>query len=322
MRNFKKCLITGICGSGGSYLAEHIRKRDKEIKIYGVYRSLGYYNLIKKNIKKKLFLKKIDLNNFLKIKNYLNSVKPDVIFHLASNADVRESFNTPINFIKNNNAITANLLEAIRVLKLKPLVIICSSSEVYGNVKRKFQPISEKNIINPINPYAATKSFQDIVSQVYAKCFGIKIIITRMFSYTNARRSNLFQTSFALQIAKIEAKRQKYLMHGNLKSKRTFVDIDDAMEAYWLTAKKGKVNEVYNICGNKVITVKSYLDVLKRLSKVKIPCKMDKKLVRPKDLSIQIASCRKFIKHTGWKPKISFDESVKKLLNECRRKII
>jgi len=321
MRQFKKCLITGICGSGGSYLAEHVRKKDKKIEIYGTYRSKGYFNLIKKNIKNKLYLKKINLNNFLKTKNYLNFVRPDVIFHLASYADVRKSFDTPLNFIKNNNTITVNLLEAIRILKINPLIIICSSSEVYGNVDRKYQPITEKNNIGPINPYAATKAFQDLISQVYGKCYNLRIIITRMFSYTNARRSNLFQTSFALQIAKIEGGKQKLLKHGNLKSKRTFVDIEDAMEAYWLAAKKGKLNEIYNICGNKVITVNSYLKVLKGLSKKKIPSKIDKKLIRPRDLDVQIAKCDKFIKHTGWKPKVSFNDSVKKLLNECRKKI-
>ena len=54
-------------------------------------------------------------------------------------------------------------------------------------------PITEKQKIAPINPYAVTKVYQDLISQVYQKSFNLKIIITRMFSYTNARRANLFQ---------------------------------------------------------------------------------------------------------------------------------
>ena len=116
--------------------------------------------------------------------------------------------------------------------------MICSTSEVYGAVTKKDIPIKEDQKINPVNPYAATKAFQDIISQIYFKCYKMNIVITRMFSYTNARRMNLFQTSFANQISQIEKKKKKFLTHGNLQSVRTFVDIDDAMNAYWLAAKK------------------------------------------------------------------------------------
>ena len=141
-----------------------------------------------------------------------------------------------------------------------------------------------------------------------------------MFSYTNARRSNLFQTSFAKQIVKIERGKQKYLIHGNLKSKRTFMDIQDAMKAYWLTAAKGKIGEIYNIGGNATISVEKFLNELIKISKSKIITKINPKLLRPSDVNIQIPNSRKFIKDTGWKQSISFKDSVKKLLNECRKR--
>jgi nucleoside-diphosphate-sugar epimerase len=197
--------------------------------------------------------------------------------------------------------------------------MICSSSEVYGNVEKKYMPISEKQIIAPINPYAGTKAFQDIISQIYYKSFGLKIIITRMFSYTNPRRSDLFQTSFARQISLIEKGKKNLLTHGNLKSVRTFIDIEDAMEAYWVAATKGKIGEIYNIGGNKVISVNNFLKRLLKLSKVKINTKVNKKLLRPRDINIQLVNSEKFFKDTGWKPKIKFDYSVKKLLDDCRK---
>ena len=210
------------------------------------------------------------------------------------------------------------MLEAIRELKLKSLIIICSTSEVYGNVPKSKLPINELQKIAPINPYAVTKTFQDLISQVYFKSFNLNIIITRMFSYTNARRRNLFQTSFARQIVDIEKGRLKLLKHGNLKSVRTFVDIEDAMQAYWLTAQKGIIGEIYNIGGNKVISVGKFLEILIKMSSKHIKCVPDKKLFRPKDISIQISDSSKFKKHTGWKPKINFKKSVDKLLNYCR----
>ena len=128
-------------------------------------------------------------------------------------------------------------------------------------------PIKEDQIMRPISPYAVSKSFQDLVSQVYQKAYGLKKIITRMFSYTNGRRYNLFQSSFVKQIVEIENNRRKILVHGNLKSLRTMLDIDDAMEAYWLTAIRGKIGEIYNIAGNEKITVNDTLKYLISLSK-------------------------------------------------------
>jgi len=319
MRRFKKCIVTGATGSGGSYLIEHILKKQKSIKIYGFYRSKGYFEDLKKYKNCKLI--KINLLDYENTKKQINKIKPDVIFHLASDANVRNSFDDPINNSINNNTITINLLEAVRRLKIDPVVLICSSSEVYGNVPNNQMPINEQQQIKPINPYAVTKAYQDLISQVYFKSFNSKVIITRMFSYTNARRRNLFQTHFASQIAEIESGKKSVLIHGNLKSKRTFVDIYDAMEAYWLAATKGKIGEIYNIAGNDTISVNDFLNKLIKLSKKKIITKLDPKLIRPVDINLQIADCKKFKKHTGWKPKVGFDESIKKLLNECRNLI-
>ncbi len=317
-RKFKRCLITGITGSGGSYLAEYILKKDKNIKIFGVYRSNGFLKLLRKRTGKIIKFQKIDLLNYDKLKKYINKIKPDVIFHLASNADVRGSFDYPIDHAYNNNLITINLLEAVRKNKINPIIMICSTSEVYGIVDKKSMPIKENQQIAPINPYAVTKVYQDLISQVYHKSFNLNIIITRMFSYTNARRSNLFQSSFAKQIVLCENNKAKYLKHGNLNSIRTFVDINDAMEAYWIAAKKGKIGEIYNIGGNKTISVKNFLKELLKLSKKKIYTKLDPNLLRPQDVNLQIPCSRKFIKHTGWKAKVTFKKSVEKLLNECR----
>ena len=319
-RSFKRCLITGVGGSGGSYLAEYILNRSPKTKIFGFFRRVGYSTYLKKNYKSKISISKIDLKNYKNLKKKLSIIKPDVVFHLASNADVRNSFFEPLKFTENNNIITVNLLEALRRLNSRAIIIICSTSEVYGNVQKKNMPIKETHQIAPINPYAVTKVFQDLISQVYQKTFGMNIIITRMFSYMNARRNNLFQTAFANQVAAIEKGKLKYLRHGNLKSKRSIIDTKDAMEAYWLAAKKGKVGEIYNICGTQKISIDSFLKKLVSFSNKKIVCKLDQNLVRPQDIALQIANCSKFRKHTGWKPKTNLNLAILNLLKECRNK--
>ena len=317
-RKFKNCLITGITGSGGSYLAEYINKEDKKIRIYGTSRK--DFMKIEKNLKKIAKIKKLNLLNYKKTKNYLKKIKPSLIFHIASYADVRKSFFSPIKVINNNNNITLNILEAIRELKLDPLIIICSSSEVYGNVNIKQQPIKENQTMSPLSPYAVSKCFQDLLSQVYCSSYGLKIIITRMFSYTNGRRYNLFQSSFAKQIVEIENNKRKTLLHGNLNSFRSILDIDDAMKAYWLAAKKGKIGEIYNIGTNQSTSVRKVLEILISFSKKKIHIKKDERLLRIKDIDVQIPSSYKFRKDTKWKPKINIKKSLKKLIDNERNK--
>ena len=91
------------------------------------------------------------------------------------------------------------------------------------------------------------------------------------------------------------------------------------MEAYWLTATRGKIGEIYNIGGDKIISVKNFLKELCLTSKAKIVCKIDKNLLRPTDVTLQITNSKKFRRHTKWKPKIKFNESVNKLLIECKK---
>ena len=92
------------------------------------------------------------------------------------------------------------------------------------------------------------------------------------------------------------------------------------MEAYWLAAKKGKIGEIYNICGKEKISVGGFLKKLLSFSKKKIECKLDKNLVRPKDIDLQISDSKKFYQDTGWEPKKNLNLSILNLLNECRKK--
>lgn len=312
-RIFKKCLITGINGSGGSYLAELLLK--KKIKLYGTYRN-------KKNnlnsIKNDINLIKCDLNNFKKTLNVIKKIKPEVIFHLASIADVRLSFDKPREIINNNNNCTLNILEAVRISRQKPLILICSTSEVYGNVKKNKMPIKENYKIQPINPYAVSKTFQDLVAQTYFKNYGLRIIITRMFSYINPRRFNLFVSNWANQVVEIEKGKKKLLDHGNLNSVRTIIDIKDAMNAYWLAAKRGRIGEIYNIGGNFKVRISKILDILKKKSTIKIQSKINKKLLRPSDIEYQIPCSKKFIKDTNWKISIKLETAIQNLLDSYR----
>jgi GDP-4-dehydro-6-deoxy-D-mannose reductase len=319
MKN-KKILITGITGSGGSYLAEYINQNKKKYKIFGISRwhSTSSHNNLNK-ILKNINMFDVDLNDLSSTYRAIKKIKPDLIFHLASHANVRLSFDNPKAVIDNNISSTLNLLEAVKLSKINPRIQICSTSEVYGKVKEKDVPIKETCSINPASPYAVSKVCQDLLGKTYFYNYGMKIITTRMFSYLNPRREDLFATSFAKQVALIEKGKLKYLKHGNLKSTRTLIDVRDAMSAYWFAITKGKIGETYNIGGEKVLEVGEFLEILKSKSNVKIKSKVDNNLLRPTDVTLQIPDSSKFKSHTGWKVKYSFEESLDMLLDYWRK---
>jgi GDP-D-mannose dehydratase len=260
-----------------------------------------------------------DLLDFSSLFLILRKTQPDVIFHLASHANVRASFLTPLAVIQNNVMGTANLFEAIRQAEFDPLVQHCSTSEVYGQVDAKDVPIHEELIFKPTSPYAVSKAAQDHLALTYFKAYGMRIIRTRMFTYLNPRRMDLFATSFAMQVARIERGEQKELIHGNLDSVRTFIDVRDAVEAYWQAALYCLPGEAYNIGGTTTKSVGDFLEVLKARSRTEILTRQDPSLFRPSDVTLQIPSIEKFSKITGWKPRFLFDESVEFLLDYCRK---
>jgi len=315
----KRALITGISGSGGSYLAEYIVQHHPEVEVHGLSRwhsTTTSDNL--RAIRDRVTVHECDLADLGSVIEALQKIKPDAIFNLASHANVRASFITPNAVLSNNILGTSNLFEAIRLLKLDPLIQHCSTSEVYGQVDPKFVPIDEDTPIAPASPYAVSKVAQDLLARVYFVSYKMRIVRTRMFTYLNPRRTDLFATAFTKQVVWIERGLQKELVHGNLDSVRTIIDVRDAMRAYWMATLRGRPGEVYNIGGTTTMKVGDFLQRLIAKAKNPIPTRCDANLLRPTDVTLQIPNCDKFIKETGWQPEHSFEESLDHLLDYWR----
>ncbi|MHC1745261.1 MAG: GDP-mannose 4,6-dehydratase [Syntrophobacteraceae bacterium] len=313
-------LITGVTGSGGSYLAEYIHDNHPEVSVHGISRwhsTVSSSNT--KRVEEKLTLHESDLTDLGSVIETLRAVNPDAIFHLASHANVRASFNTPLAVLYNNIVGTANLFEAARLTGLQAKILHCSTSEVYGKVDPRHVPITEECPLRAVSPYSVSKVTQDFLGSSYFLSYGMPIIRTRMFAYINPRRKDLFATSFAYQVARIEVGLQDELLHGNLDSVRTLIDVRDAMRAYWVALERCDPGEVYNIGGRTVISVGEFLDVLKGMAQCPIPSRVNPDLLRPADITLQIPDTSKFELQTQWKPQYSFEESVAFLLNHCRR---
>lgn len=322
MYTAKKVLITGVSGSGGSYLAEYVVRNHGAVEVHGISRwhsTSSADNLAE--VSGQVTMHECDLTDFSAVFSVLKRVQPDTIFHIASHANVRASFINPLAVLHNNIMGTANLFEAVRLVGLDPVIQLCSTSEVYGQVFPHEVPITENQPIRASSPYAVSKVAQDLLGQTYFRSYGMKIIRTRMFAYLNPRRADLFATAFARQVALIEAGRQKELLHGNLESVRTLIDVRDAMEAYWLAVVHGEPGEVYNIGGTTTLSVGDFLNLLKKHARAPIPSRVDPALLRPSDVTLQIPDVSKFSKATGWKPRYSFDDSVSFLLEHWRRQV-
>jgi GDP-4-dehydro-6-deoxy-D-mannose reductase len=313
-----KVLITGIAGAAGSYLAEYLCKHHPDVEVHGI----SGFRTDTKNlqaVQDRIHIYEADLTDFGSILPVIDKVNPDAIYHLAAYANVRASFTTPSTVLRNNIIGTSNLCEVVRLLHRNPIIQLCSTSEVYGQVDAKNIPIREDAPFKPVSPYAVSKVAQDMLGWTYFAAYQMPIVRTRMFSYLNPRRLDLFASAFARQIALIECGRQKVLLHGNLESVRTFIDVRDAMHAYWLALLHCKPGEVYNIGGTEPVKVGEVLERLIRLSHVPIPTQLSKELVRPADVTLQIPCVDKFIAKTGWQPRYSFDESLNELITYWRR---
>lgn len=317
-RTVTRVLITGIGGSGGSYLAEYIADHHPDVEVHGLSRwhSTTQNNLFR--LAERVRVHEADLMDFGSTFEVVRRVRPDAVFHLAAHANVRASFITPSSVLANNILGTSHLFEAIRLADLDPVIQLCSTSEVYGQVDPSLVPIREDAPLRPASPYAVSKVAQDLLGGSYVASYGMQIIRTRMFAYLNPRRTDLFATSFARQVARIECDLQQELVHGNLDSVRTLIDVRDAMRAYWEALLYCDVGEVYNIGGTTTMTVGEFLDRLVARARTPIPRRLDPALVRPADVTLQIPNVEKFARATGWTPRYTFDESLDYLLSYWR----
>lgn len=317
-----RVLITGITGMVGSHLADYILDNHSYVKVHGLVRWRSPLNNIQ-HILPRITLHQAELRDLNSMIQLIKVVKPDWIFHLASQSYVSSSFNAPVDTLHTNIIGTANLLDAVRISGLSPRIHVCSSSEVYGQVTEDEVPIKETNPFRPASPYAVSKVGEDMIALQYFLSYGMDIVRTRMFTHTGPRRGDVFaESSFAKQIAMVENGLCKNpIKVGNLDSVRTWSDVRDAVRAYWLLLDKCPAGEVYNIGGKITMTIGEILNILMCLSKVGIKHKVDSNLLRSSDVTLQIPDITKFQSATSWEPKITFMKTMLDLLNYQRGKL-
>jgi GDPmannose 4,6-dehydratase len=326
----KTAFITGITGMVGSHLAEYlIDNTDWDIVGLIRWRSpLDNINGLIENINNKHRVRLVygDLNDSLSMDTAIKETKPDYVFHLAAQSFPKTSFTAPLDTMNINIQGTTRLLEACKKYVPDAVIHVCASSEVFGRVPKEKLPIDEECSFHPASPYAISKVGTDLIGRFYAEAYNMNIMTTRMFTHTGPRRGDVFaESTFAKQIAMIEAGHiEPVVKVGNLKSLRTIADVRDAVRAYYMLVTVNPTpGQYYNIGGTYTCEISDVLNQLLSMSPMREQIKIvtDPDRLRPIDADLQVPNTEKFRLHTGWKPEISFETTMRDLLNYWRERV-
>ena len=316
MKEFEdqRILITGISGFVGSYLAKKLL--DLGAEVYGIIRRRADWsnpnNLVERGIYKDVSLIEGDLVDISSIARALDISQPEVVFHLGAQSFVPQSFLNPVETMQINCIGTLNLLEAIRIKNLDPVIVFAGSSEEYGLVissERQYEaikssgktvfpepekipelPIKETNPLRPMSPYAVSKVYGDFLFRNYYHSYGLKTVVSRAFNHEGAGRGKMFVTAnIALQVMKLKFGETDRIKIGNVNAFRDWSHVNDIVNGYCLLATKGRYGEVYNQGSMRTNSVLSYILLALELAGYKIErietFNGDKKIENPTEIS-------------------------------------
>lgn len=260
-----------------------------------------------------------DITNPVQLRDILRAVQPDVVFHLAGQANVALSWQIPQKTFELNAIGLINLLEALRQEKVDARVVGIGSSDQYGSLGKLGQNVTEETQMRPQSLYAVSKKAQEEIAAVYARAYGMQICMTRSFNHAGAGQKQGFMISdFASGIARVECGKAEYLSVGNLSAKRDFTHVKDIVRAYRLLSEVGKSGEVYNIGSQVVYSAQEILDRLCAMATCKIPVRQDAAKMRPSDTPVICCDHSKLTRDTGWMPEIYIDVILREVLEEWR----
>ena len=315
----KKVLVTGHTGFKGGWLS---------LWLYILGAKIAGYALnpkTKKNFFNILNLKKIftidvrkNIQSISEIKKLIKKFKPEIIFHLAAQPQVLESYLNPLDTIKTNVIGTANILEISKKFNFIKAIVIITTDKVYRNFNKKIR-FAEEFPLGGEDIYSSSKASADLISQSYIKSFFKK----KHCNIGIARAGNCIGggdwTKFRILTDSSNSfLSNKKLYLRNPKSIRPWQHVFEPLNGYMLLAeklykKKGKLfTESWNFGPRekKHITVKqfaeNYRKALSSSSKIEVKKSKEKKEKTYLDLDSQ-----KAMKRLKWKPLLNIEKTIK-----------
>lgn len=316
----KKALITGITGQDGSYLAELLLEKGYEV--HGIIRRSSSFNTERiEHLYRdphindvKMFLHYGDLSDSSNLSRLLEKIQPDEIYNLAAQSHVRISFDMPEYTADVVGLGTIRILDAIKETQIKTKFYQASTSELYGKVVET--PQTEKTPFYPRSPYACAKLYSYWITVNYRESYDMYACNGILFNHESPRRGETFVTKkITHAIAKILKKEQDKLYLGNLDAKRDWGYAKDYVEAMWLMLQQEKADD-YVIATGETHSVKEFLDEAFGLVGLdwKKYVEIDPRYYRPAEVDLLLGDPTKAKEKLGWKPKTTFKELVKIML--------
>ena len=306
----KTALITGITGQDGSYLAEFLL--EKNYKVYGMVRRTSTPNLEKINhILDKVELVYGDLMDQSSIGAILKKVQPDEIYNLASQSFVKDSWTEPLATAEFTGLGVLRVLEAMRQECPKARFYQASSSEMFGSAPA---PQNENTLFHPRSPYGVSKVFGHYITVNYRESYGLFACSGILFNHESPRRGIEFSTRKIVDgVAKIKLGLESEIRLGNLDARRDWGYAGDYVKVMWLMLQHSKPDDF--VIGTGINhSIKDFVKSAFKAAGInnwQKYVKIDKKFMRPAEVMDLRADASKAKKVLGWKPKVSFDELVK-----------
>lgn len=310
-------LLTGAAGFIGSNVTLYLVRKYPNYHIIG-YDALTYAGF-KENLKEIwnesnfTFIKGNILSSDL-VNHVLQEHKVDTIIHFAAFSHVCNSFGNSIEFTKNNILGTHTLLECAKQFKKQlRLFISVGTDECYGGESDK--PCTEEGtVLRPTNPYASTKCGAEHLSRAYYLSFDLPIIITRGNNVVGPRQH---PEKLVPKFITLMQRGEPCPIHGTGESRRSFLYVEDAAEAFDTIMHKGVIGQTYNIGCEWEYTVNETFERLANLLGLSDEDKLkSRKNVRDRHFNDfrYMIDCSK-MKQLGWEAKTNFDTALRKTID-------
>ena len=298
-----KSIVTGGAGFIGSNLVDRLVKEGHKVIVLDNFIS-GKKKNLSHHKKKDVKIINLDISKNKNLEKYFYKV--DYVFHLAGLAEIIPSNKDPKKYFTTNVFGTLNILEASKNKKIKKLIYAASSS-CYGTPK-KF-PTSETDKIDTKHPYALTKYLGEELVMKYGSIFNMPNISFRFFNVYGPKlnTSSQYGAVFGKFLFQ-KANKKPLTVVGNGKQTRDFIHVEDLVEAFLKILNNKSVNKVYNLGSGKETSINK---IAKLFGGKKIY--ISKRIGEPERSLAKISSITKDI---GWKPKVSIEEGIKRLLKK------
>jgi GDP-4-dehydro-6-deoxy-D-mannose reductase len=313
-----RVLITGMNGFAGSALCDFLLEQTHWMLI-GVGSSTSGERL-----SGRIQWWQLDLTDPDGIRRLIKFERPDLIFHLAAQANVPKSWENPWDTFEVNVRGTLNLFDAVVVNHCTPRIVVVSSNEVYGSpLDSSDTPFKEDHPLHPNNPYGVSKVAQEKQAMQYRYSHGLDVLVARPFNHIGPRQKpDYVIASFARQIAEIEAGLHEPILNvGNMQAQRDFTDVQDTVRAYYMLARYADGGKTYNVSSGIPRSIQSILDLMLSMSTTHIETRSDPTKFRISDAPISFGDSSLLKNDTGWVPQIPFEKTIADVLAAWRLRI-